>query len=545
MQKSYRLRTAYIFFFFCAAYLIVIAHLFRIQIINTQFFTQLGEKQYYESVTVSPPRAAIFDCTGTHFLAMNKDSIAAFILPKKLTSPQTLKPFLKKNFPQAYERLRNVKDTHFMYIARRLTDEQIALINNAAIADIKLLNEPSRYYPVPAAGSIIGITDIDNSGLFGLEMSLNSTLAGTPTTYLLERDARSGRYYFKHCTTKEGNQGIPVHTTIDADLQFFAREELHKTIEQFQAKEGAVVIMNPANGHVLVMTSLPDFDPNDTKHIVMEHAKNRVVTEEYELGSVIKTCAALAALAEGVVSIDELIDCENVPTSWVDGRRINTVPSSVAGIIPFSEVIEKSNNIGIAKVVKRLGTKLYDHYIRMGFGKKTGIEFPGERSGFVNAPMNWSKQSLFSLSYGYEISATLLQLATFFSMIANNGYSVQPTLFMHTSTPKSKQLYDAPTIATMQQILENTVIKGSAKKAHIKGYRIMSKTGTANMLVNGQYDPNKNIYTCAGIVERGNYKRVIVTFVKEAPKKNLYASMVTAPLFERVAERMLIHNKVV
>src|SRR4029077_14259815 len=117
----------------------------------------------------------------------------------------------------------------------------------------------------------------------------------------------------------------------------------------------------------------------------------RVVTEVDEFGSVIKTFAALAALEEGIVDPDELVDCENVTTAYVDGRRINTVRSRVAGIIPFAQVIEKSNNIGIAKIVKRLGSKLYTHYRQLGFGEKTGIEFPGERQGFVNPPNNWSK----------------------------------------------------------------------------------------------------------------------------------------------------------
>ncbi len=317
-------------------------------------------------------------------------------------------------------------------------------------------------------------------------------------------------------------------------------------MEQFHAQEGAVIVMNPKNGEIIAMTCMPDFDPNNTKQIPLNHTKNRSITEEYELGSVIKVFAAMAALEEGVVTLDELIDCENVKTAYVDGRKINTVPSSVAGIIPFSEVIEKSNNIGIAKVVKRLGTSLYDHYIRIGFGKKTGIEFPGERAGFVNPPSSWSKQSLISLSYGYEITATLLQLACALCMIANNGYPIKPTLCItQKSTPQQgKPLYSSKTIATIQQILENTVLQGTAKKAHIKGYRIMSKTGTANLLINGEYSPTHNIYTCAGIVEKGSYQRVIVTFIKEVPQKNMYASTITAPLFERVAEKTLIHDKI-
>lgn len=504
----------------------------------------LGEKQYAVRVTINPPRAPIYDRFGK-YLAINKESMAAFILPNNLESPATLQPFLKKYFPQAVNRLQRSKNSHFMYVARKLSQDQIDLITKRNEPDIKFLAEPSRFYPIASAGPIIGITDIDNHGIAGLEMLFNKQLSGKPITYFLERDARSGHFYFQRQTMIEGKQADSLSLTIDSDLQFLAYEALKKTISEFQAQEGSVIIMNPQTGEIITMVTYPDFDPNNTKNIALSNTKNRIITEEYELGSVIKIFTALAALEEGVVTPDELIDCENVKTTYFEGRKINTVSASVAGIIPFSEVIEKSNNIGIAKVAKRVGPKLYDHYRRVGFGTKTGIEFPGERSGFVNPPQRWSKQSLISLSYGYEITATLLQLAKGFCIIARNGYDLQPTLLMPPKKQSdSKRLYSQETINAVKQILENTVNQGTAKKARIKGYTIMSKTGTANLLVNGEYSPTKNLYTCAGIVEKDGYQRVIVTFVKEASKKNLYASIVAAPLFEHVAEKMLIRDKI-
>jgi cell division protein FtsI (penicillin-binding protein 3) len=545
MNDTYKSRTTVVFLACCLLYCIIIANLYRIQILQHDFFVHLGEQQYNVTVTTPPPRAPIYDRSGKVLLAFNKDSVAAFVLPKKISSLDTLEPFLERYFPQALERLDRTQSSYFMYIARKLTDEQLNLIQEHDVPDIQLLNEPSRYYAVPCAGHTLGITDIDNKGLFGLELLYNNQLAGKPTTYFLEKDARSGRFYFKKQTAVAGKDGAPLHLTLDANLQFLAYEELKATIAEFNAKEGAVIVMDPKTGHILAMAIFPDFDPNNTRQICMELTKNKIITEEYELGSVCKVFVAMAALEEGLITLDELIDCENVLTTFIDGRRVNTVKSSVAGIIPFHEVIEKSNNIGIAKVARRLGTKLYEHYIKIGFGKKTGIEFIGERTGFVNPPHNWSKQSIFSLSYGYEITTTLLQLACAFSMIANKGYTVQPTLIMGTPPRMGTQpLYTPETIETIQQILEGTVLYGSAKKARIQGYKVMSKTGTANILVDGKYDSNRNMYTCAGIIEKGDYQRVIVTFVRECPKKNMYASMVTAPLLERVAQKTLINDKI-
>ncbi len=546
MTHPYKIRSIIIFFIFCFLYFIIIANLIRIQLLQRNFFVQLGEKQYNVTATILPPRAPIYDRNG-NLLAMNKDSIAAFVFPKKIQDMNSLKRFLATHFPAALERLKHAEHTYFMYVARRLTPEQIQRIqSDKEAADIHLLNEPSRYYPVHSMGIVTGVTDVDNKGLFGLELLCNEQLAGKPTTFSLEKDARSGLFYFKRRTTVEGKEGVPLRLTIDGNLQFLAYQELKKTVDTYQAQEGSVIIMNPRSGEVYAMVSIPDIDPNNTRALNLDYTKNRIITQEYELGSVIKIFAALAALEEKVVTIDELIDCENVKTTYVDGRRVNTVPSSVAGIIPFYEVIAKSNNIGITKVIKRIGNKLYDHYIRMGFGTKTGIEFPGERSGFVNPPSNWSKQSLLSLSYGYEITETVLQLARGFCIIANNGYPVRPTLILPApEQPKiGKPLYCPQTITDIRTILEHTVLQGSAKKAQISGYTIMSKTGTSNLLINGQYDPTRNTYTCAGIVEKGTYQRVIVVFIKEANQKNLYASMVAAPLFERVAEKTLIHDKI-
>lgn len=439
-----------------------------------------------------------------------------------------------------------------MYIQRRLNAQQIAAIKNSNVPDIHLLQEPNRMYPIPSAACITGITDIDNNGVCGIELICNTQLAGTPTTHQLQKDARSGHFYFTKETRVSGKAGTPVTLTIDGNLQFLAQEELNKTVKIFNAPEGAVIIINPANGHIHAMVQYPDFDPENRNIIAAVHTKNKISTEAYELGSVMKICTALAALEEGVITLNEEIDCHNKKTSYIDGRKINTVIAQ--DIVPFWDVIARSNNIGIAQVAKRLDHLLYNHYKRLGFGEKTGIPIAGEQAGFVNPPHNWSKQSIFSLSYGYEIRATLLQLARAFCIIANDGYAVEPKLIIEPlvkgslqtliDMPEKKRLYSQKAIEDIKIILHKTTQEGSGRKAHIKGYNIMTKTGSANLLIDGIYDHNKSIFTCAGIVEKGDYKRVIVTFIKEPQCKQVYASTVAAPLFEQVAQKMLIHDKI-
>lgn len=592
MIHSFRFRSTLIFFLFVALYAIVGINLYTIQIKNHAFYKKIAEQQYHVTITQTPARGPIFDRTGRNYLAMNKDYIAAFILPNQLADKQKTLCFLQKHFPHAIKRYENSKDKHFMFIKRRLTEQEITLIKAENNPDIFLLSEPGRYYPLTCASPIIGLTNIDNKGLLGLELLHNHTLAGKPTVCCLKKDARSGYYYFNKETTSQGDLGQPLHLTIDADLQFLVQEAVQQTVDKFHAKEAAALIMDPHSGEILAMISYPYFDPNNGKQSNPDNFRNRIITDAHELGSVMKVYTALAALEEGIVAPDELIDCHNTLTTVIDGRTINTVQAH--GIIPFKDVIAFSNNIGIAIVAKRLGTKLHDYYQQLGFGCKTGIKFAGESAGFLNPPDKWSKQSIISLSYGYEVSATILQLACAMCVIATGekvtpqlmrfnpsihssslgncdehsgrtekgscsnkmknipqisnqdlSNSVRPECFVEHSETKCIEGFSESSRNTIKEILERTTQYGTARRAKIKGYRIMSKTGTACMLIDGKYSHEKNLYTCAGIVEKDNYQRVIVTFVKEAQQKNLYASTVAVPLFESIAERMLIHEKII
>lgn len=542
MNQRYKVRITVIFLFFCAIYAAILINLFMIQVRHSSFFINMAEKQYLVTMTSTPARALILDRNGQP-LAMNKESISAFILPTKLENKQKTVAFLKAHFPHAYKRFDHSATHHFMFVKRRLTPAELHLIEQCGLEDIHLLKEPSRFYPVPCAGCITGITDIDNNGLFGIELQFNQQLAGKPTVYALEKDARSGKFYFKKETKVAGNEGTDIQLTIDNDLQFLAYEELKTAVNDTGAKEGCVIIINPQTGELLVMANMPTFDPNATTELNMEQTKNKILTEAYEIGSVMKAFAALAALEEKVVTLEEEIDCENKKTTFINKRRVNTPFAN--GVLPFSQVIATSNNIGTAKVMLRLDTKLYDHYKRLGFGTKTGIEFPGEQSGFVNHPDNWSKQSLFSLSYGYEITGTLLQLARSMCIIANGGYAIKPTIIKHNVKSLGKKLYSDETITQIKEVLLATVEGGSAFRTKINGYTIRCKTGTAILLEDGKYKENKNIYTCAGIVEKDTYQRVIVAFIKEADRKNAFAATIAVPLFKRVAQRMIIHDKVI
>ncbi len=543
MNQLYKKRSIMLFFLFSIGYIIIALHLFLIQIQKSSFLKMMGTNQYHTTVSQIPLRAPILDRNGT-YLALNKELISAAIRPNKLKEPTQIEFFLQEQFPAAYNRLKNAPAKSFMYIKRALSEDELASIHAAGLSDIILLREKGRFYSAPSASPVIGRTDSDNIGIFGIELVCNDQLTGKPTMVQLEKDGRSHYHYFKKEMVQAGSIGAPVQLTIDSDLQFLVAEELSASMTQLCAKEGAALIVDPTSGELLAMVNIPFFDPNNTHELNFYETKNRIITDSYELGSVMKVFVALAALEEQVVSLNEKIDCKNSTTTCIEGRPISTVTPH--GVLSFMDVVARSNNIGIAQIAKRLDTKLYDHLKKIGFGKKTGIPFPGESSGFINPPERWSKQSIISLSYGYEIQSTLLQLACAFSMIAQNGRFVTPQLFINYEPPPQVQLYSNETIEVVKAILLRTTEIGTGRFAAIPGYTIMCKTGTTNLLVDGKYQTDKNAFTCAGIVEKGEYKRVIVVFIKEVTSnKPLFAQQVASPLFQRIARTMLVHDRIV
>lgn len=538
-KKTEFIRAWFVFGFFCALYAVLAIYLYNIQIQQQTFFSKLGDKQYTITVNHTPRRGEIFDRHGNK-VALNKDSVAAFITPGKMHDKEKTTAFLRQHFPAALKMINKPQYRNFMFIGRRLSDEQIKKIEQAQLPDIYFLDEPSRFYPYPGLATVLGITDIENNGSSGIERQYNSLLAGTPTTYELEQDARNNHFYFKKEIKKHGSDGQPITLTIDALLQSKVDQILVDALHDLHAKETAAIVMNPDNGQIYAMASVPRFNPDDTAAINLEETRNRVTSLAFETGSVIKIFCALAAFEENVVTLDEKINCENTKETKVDGIRVRTVLAN--GVIPFEQVIEESNNIGTVKVAKRVGKKLYDYYKLVGFGKKTPLAFPGEQSGFVNPPDNWSAYSIYSLSYGYEIRTTLLQLARATSLLVNGGYLITPTLVQE-STPGKKvgPLVSEYALDCINHILEYAVLQGTGKKAQIPGYTVKGKTGTAMLLENGHYKEGKNLYTFIGCVEKGDYKRVICIYVKES-KLESYASVIAAPVFKAIAQATIMHD---
>ena len=539
MSLTYKLRPTLIFFLCVALYSTVLVYLYHIQVAKHAFFAERAHQQYSVRSVVYPPRAPILDCHGK-FLALNKDSFSAFVTPCHVRDTTVLYRVLQEHFPLALEQVQTKHHQQFVYVKRRLTDQELNVIDTSGCKDIHIITEPNRFYPSACAANVVGITNIDDQGIAGVELIYNDQLSGKPSTSFIERDARSGKFHFSKHVEREQVKSIPIQLTLDANLQFLVQEELERHAQRHGSVEGGAVVMDPETGAIFAIASYPTYDPNHPEMIAPETTKCTPITQVYEFGSVMKTFCALAALEQGCVTEDEPIDCMSRKTVVFEGRRINTVPHSVLGIAPFKEVIKKSNNIGIAKVAKRMSTALYDHYRRLGFGSKTGIVFPGEQSGMVVPPKDWSKQSIISLSYGYEIATSLLQLVRAFAVFSNGGRLIKPRLCLEEPIDVSQPLYSVHTLQVMRDIIQQT----TGQYAYLDGYLCFGKTGTANLIENGIYNKDKNLFCFVGAVEKDGYKRIIGCYLKESRMKNVYAATVAAPLFQALAEKVVLNDHV-
>lgn len=535
-------RLIFVFALLIGLYISIMSYMYVLQIQKHHYFTELAHQQYSSTVTISPERSLIYD-RNSKPLVFNEPCWSMFIVPKLIKKDSPTLAFLADYFPESYERYRAQPHSSYMFIKRNISTLEKKDIELYGLSDLHFIKESRRFCPHQSTTPIVGITDIDNNGISGIELLYNTELRGTPIIMHVERDARSGNYYFQKSLTHSGKQGNRIQLTIDATLQFVAYNCLEKAISKLEAQEGMVLIMEPHTGEILTAAQYPCYDPQDRQKSSLEFSKLKIVTDSYELGSVMKVFTAMAALEEKLVVSDELIDCENTKSTFINGMPVNTWKAQ--GEIPFCQVVQSSNNIGIAKVAHRVGKKLYTHLQKLGFARKTNLQWPGEQSGYITPPKKWSKQSLISLSFGYEITATLLQLGQAFCLIANDGYAVKPRIIKEPNRKNTgEKVYSRETIQIINDILEKTVKEGTARKAALAGFKVKAKTGSANLLTNGIYDPTKTIYTVAGIIERdNNYKRVMVIFVKGQGKRNLYAAQVSAPLFEEIAEHLIIHDR--
>jgi cell division protein FtsI (penicillin-binding protein 3) len=510
-----------------------------------------AEKQQMSTVIAPAKRGEIFDRNG-RLLAYSVDADTIYAVPTEVAdaakTAAALCDALDDCTPRSRDELRDrlSQQRSFVYVRRRASPMQAKRVAALELEGVAFRKESKRYYPNrELAAHLLGYVGVDNVGLGGLEATYDKTVRGREGKLLVQTDAR--RHVFSRLE-RTPTAGASIELTIDEHLQHIAEREVRNGVEASRADGGTAVIMDPYTGEILAMASWPTFNPNDYSDSTENARRNRAVQDLYEPGSTFKLVTASAAIEEKVVTPEEIID-----TSAGSIRFGNRVINDMHRYDPmsFTQVIVKSSNVGAIKVGLRVGAERMGLYIRrFGFGRPTSPDFPGESPGIVWEPSKLNDSALASVSMGYQVGVTPLQMAAAASVIANGGTLFEPHVVRAIVKggqrtlvePKAVRRAILPeTAATLTEIMEKVVIDGTAKAAQLVSYNVAGKTGTADKLINGRYSPYQQNVSFVGFVPSRRPALTVIVMVDSPRVGGDTGGAIAAPIFKRIADASLRH----
>ncbi len=538
----------------CALWLLAVCwRLFDLQVNSRERFVYMAQRQHVSAVEIRAERGGIYDRHGSDLaLSSPVDSVAVF--PGKVNDPEMLARVLAQVLDVDRDEIRaKLRRKGFQWIQRQVepgrTERLKEFLEQLKLQGVHFEKESRRYYPKGSvAAHVLGYVSVDHAGQGGLELRYEDLLTGAPGKRQVHYDALRNRYESR--IVKASQPGGDLYLTLDERIQTLAEESLAAAIERTKAKAASIVIMDPANGDVLAMANWPTFNPNERPHGSADLGvrDNFAISRLYEPGSTFKTVTMAAALDLGLTHPEEVIDCQN-GVIYVGRRRIRD--HKRFGLLTVSQVIANSSNVGAIKIGFRLGPQVFHDYVeRFGFGRKTGIELPGEIVGLLRDWQVWREGSVASIAMGHEIGVTPLQVAQAASVIANGGKLVRARLVDSIREPsgrirrlepaKPEQVIRPETAATLRAMMERTVREGSARPAQTPGYRVGGKTGTAQMIdtATKRYSTDRYIASFAGIAPINDPSLVAVVVI-DSPVGAYYGGQVAAPVFPDFAAQAL------
>ena len=427
------------------------------------------------------------------------------------------------------------KGKNTVYLKRSVPPEIAKKIMALKIPGIYTFKEYKRYYPgKEALAHVVGFTNIDGEGQEGIELYSNKLLSGIHGTRKVLKN-RSGKIVDDLQEIQIPIDGKDIKLSVDKRLQYSSYKALEKAVEKHGALSGSSILIDAKTGEVLAMTNYPSFNPNNRKGLSrdQEYVRNRVVTDMYEPGSTIKPITVSAALKNNTVKPEDLIN--TFEGFYKVGKRFTVRDTKSYGLITVKEVIQKSSNIGTTQISQKLQPKyLWSVLNEYGLGKKTGIEFPGEAKGKIHHHKHWGESEQATISYGYGLSSSLIQLVQAYTVFANQG-EIKPITIFKTNEPViGRKVIDKRTSNQMLNILESVItIEGTGILAKIPGYRVAGKTGTAKKSSNGGYG-NKYRGSFVGIAPVSNPKFILAVMIDEPTIDGYYGGVVAGPAFQSI-----------
>lgn len=556
-EKWIRIRIRIVGILFAVFFVITSARAFYLQIIRNDEWNKLADRQHQKVIPLTPARGTIYDSTGAP-LAVSIEVDSCFAEPAVVEDPKraaaTLSPLLGMP-PDAIEKKLSGKKS-FVWLQRQITPELAQKIRDLEISGIGFVKETRRFYPnSEVAAHVVGFTGLDPDGLEGIELKYNAQILGNTGYMLVERDALGRQIALMGTVVKKASKGCNITLTLDKNIQYIADKELARAVTESRAAGGIALVMEPATGRILAMSSYPTFNPNAFRRYSHDVLRNRAVADSFEPGSTMKTFLIASALERRVIGPNDSFNCENGSYS-IGGRVIHDTHRY--GTLKVSEILKYSSNIGAAKIGSRLGPeRLYESLKNFGFGQRTDIDLPGEVAGYLRDRSTWYGIDLATISFGQGVSVSAVQLATAISAIANGGLLMKPYLVekiiddsgmvvQQFSPQIRRRVISTDTARTVARMMEGiTTEGGTGLNAAVDGYRVAGKTGTAQKVdpVTKCYSPSKRIGSFVGFVP-AEQPRLTILVVIDEPKTSSYGGVVAAPAFREIAQQALCYLKV-
>ncbi len=508
-----------------------------LQVIDQAFLEAQGDERILRDAKLSANRGMILDRNGEP-LAVSTPVDTVWADPRKLAQvPQEFERLAKAldRDPQwLARRVTSSLDREFVYLVRHMRPQDAARVKALGIPGVNMLREYRRYYPAgEVTGHLLGFTNVDDVGQEGLELAYDQWLGGTPGLKRVMRDSL-GRTIEDIERIRPPRPGKDLYTSIDLRLQYLAYRELKAAVQANRARSGSVVVLDIATGEVLAMVNQPSFNPNDREQYAASRYRNRATNDVFEPGSSIKPFVVAAGLESGRFHPSTPVDT----SPGMVRVGIKTVKDKHnLGLIDVTTVLEKSSNVGVVKIALSLSPEtMWQTLDQFGFGRVTGSGFPGESAGILPQPRHWRPINQATMSYGYGLSVTPLQLAEAYAVVGSGGVRRPVSLRRLDAPPPGERVLDETAARDLVTMMETVVSDaGTARRARTVGYRVAGKTGTAwKASGQGGYSTNKYMAVFGGVVPATNPRLAAIVVIDEPSGGAYYGGEVAAPVFSTV-----------
>ncbi|BBL72247.1 penicillin-binding protein 3 [Methylogaea oryzae] len=535
--KEYASRWWFVLALLFVAMVTLICRSVELQVIDRQFLQHQGDLRHINVVSVPANRGKVLDRQG-ELLALSTPVKSIAVNPKEFeASPQQLKELaglLGLDYQHLLARVSYASGRTFVYLKRRMDPAVAEQVKAMDLPGVYFEREFRRYYPVgEVASHILGFTNIDDNGQEGLELAYNKWLRGATGQRRVIRDGKQ-RIIEDVEDVRPSVPGKDLVLSIDQRLQYLAYRELKSSVLRHNAKAGSLVLLDAKSGEIMAMVNQPSFNPNNRKEVQGSVTRNRAVTDSFEPGSVMKPFAVACALELGMFRPDTMIDT-NPGTMMVAGNVVRDIHNY--GVLDVAHVLQKSSNVGVTKIALSLpADRLWGFVSGLGFGEFVGLGFPGESAGRLRDYKHWGQFEQATLSFGYGVSTSTLQLARAYTAIANNGMLPHVSLLKAENKDPPQRAMSSETALKVRTMLEQVVSReGTALRASVSGYRVAGKTGTVKKsAATGGYTEGSYLSLFVGMAPASDPKLVMVVMIDEPSAGEYYGGSVAAPVFSTV-----------